>query len=321
MKMVKTLFRGLALSAAMATAGITLMPALATAADYPNRPVKFIVPWPPGDLEDVLTRIIAEEMTKETGKPATVVNKPGGGAVIGASEVAHARPDGLTIGSFVNDLLTFKILNKSATWDETTFEPIGIFLDYPFVLATRGDAPYNTLAELAEYSQTHDVSLGHFGYQAGPTAMTFKAAEALKIRFASDAPFDATDCSVLANGDAAVINTTTQLILACLKSGDAKVLVSFTSDRLSLSPDTPTLKELTGIGLTTWNGLFVPKGTPAAIKVRIAEIAKKALHSDQVKQISEATGAVVYWEDAYTAKRRIEEEMKQSKELLKYMSE
>ncbi len=58
------------------------------AADYPNRPVKFVVPWPPGDLEDVLTRIIAEEMARDTGKPASVINKPGGGAVVGASEVA-----------------------------------------------------------------------------------------------------------------------------------------------------------------------------------------------------------------------------------------
>ncbi len=135
------------------------------ASNYPNRPVRFVVPWPPGDLEDILTRIIAEEMSKETGKPATVVNRPGGGAVIGASDVARAQPDGLTIGSFVNDLLTLKVMSKTVPWDESTFEPVGIFLDYPFVMATRADAPYSSMAELADYSQTNSVSLGHFGYQ------------------------------------------------------------------------------------------------------------------------------------------------------------
>nr|WP_246590174.1 tripartite tricarboxylate transporter substrate binding protein [Marinobacterium ramblicola] len=289
------------------------------ASDYPSRPVKFIVPWPPGDLEDVLTRIIAEEMTSETGKPATVVNKPGGGAVIGTAEVARAKPDGLTIGSFVNDLLTFKILSDSVPWDSSTFEPIGIFLDYPFVLATRGDAPYSSMKELADYSQDHKVSLGHFGYQAGPTAMTFKAAKQLGIKFSSDAPFDVTDCSTLANGDVDVINTTTQLILACLKSGDAKILTSFTSERLSLSPDVPTLNEIAGIPLTTWNGLFVPKGTPEEVKARIAEIAQKALDSDRVREISKTTGAIVYWQGEEESRKRIADEMEQSKDLLIYM--
>ena len=296
-----------------------LAPSFAMAGDYPNRPVKFIVPWPPGDLEDVLTRIIAQEMAEETGKPATVVNKPGGSAVVGASEVLRARPDGLVIGSFVNDLLTFKVLVGNVPWDETTFEPVGIFLDYPFVVATSADSPYDSMEELAEYSQDHDVSLGHFGYQAGPTAMTFQAADELGIRFASDAPFDATDCSVLANGDADVINTTTQLILACLKSGDAKILTSLTSERISLAPDVPTLSELGGSSLTTWNGLFVPKGTPEPVKARIAEIAQKALDSDRVREISNTTGAIVYWQGEDEARQRIKDETAKSKELLQYM--
>ncbi len=313
MKKIKKLVMGCAVMCAVVGAPFAI------ASDYPNRPVKFVVPWPPGDLEDVLTRIIAEEMTNATGKPATVVNKPGGGAVIGTAEVARAKPDGLTIGSFVNDLLTLKVLSGSVPWGSSTFEPVGIFLDYPFVLATRGDAPYNNMKELAEYSKTNPVSLGHFGYQAGPTAMTFKAAEQLGINFSSDAPFDATDCSVLANGDADVINSTTQLILACLKSGDAKILTSFTSDRISLAPDVPTLNEVAGISLTTWNGLFVPKGTPKPVKDRIAEIAQKALDSDRVREISKTTGAIVYWQGEEESRQRIADEREKSKELLLYM--
>jgi len=315
---MKKQFKTLLVAAAVVAAPMLTAPA-ASAADYPSRPVKFVVPWPPGDLEDILTRIIAEEMTNETGKPATVVNKPGGGGVIGAADVARTPPNGLAIGSFVTDILTTHVLAGNAPYDENTFEPVGIFLDYPFVIATKADAPYNNLKELAEYSQSHDVSLGHFGYQALPTAITFKAAVQEGIKFASDAPFDTNDCSTLATGDADVVNTTTQQILACLKSGEAKVLASLTSERISIAPDVPTLKEQTGIAQSLWNGLFVTKGTPEEIKNRIAEIAQKALKDKRVTDLVDNTGAGVYWIGGSDAEQRVAEDYEASKELLKFM--
>ncbi|ENM5739287.1 tripartite tricarboxylate transporter substrate binding protein [Vibrio mimicus] len=294
-------------------------PMTSLAADYPNRPVKYVVPWPPGDLEDVLTRLIAEEMSKETGKPATVVNKPGGAGIIGAAEVSRARPDGLTIGSFVADILTTHILSGNAPFDQTTFEPVGIFLDYPFVIAAKADAPYNNLKELADYSQNNNVSLAHFGYQALPTAITFKAADQIGLKFSSNAPFDAINCSTLANGDADVINTVTQTILSCLKSGEVKIIASITHDRLSISPNVATLKEQTGIAQTTWNGLFVKKGTPDNIKQVIADIAQKALQTDKVTALSESTGANVFWIGSKDAQQIIDNDFASAKELLSYM--
>lgn len=303
---------------AIALASI-IAPITSVAADYPNRPVKYVVPWPPGDLEDVLTRLIAEEMAKQTGKPATVVNKPGGAGIIGAAEVSRARPDGLTIGSFVADILTTHILSGNAPFDQTTFEPVGIFLDYPFVIAAKADAPYNNLKELADYSQSNNVSLAHFGYQALPTAITFKAADEVGIQFSSNAPFDAINCSTLANGDADVVNTVTQTILSCLKSGDVKIIASITHQRLSISPDVATLKEQTGVAQTTWNGLFVKKGTPDNVKQVIADIAQKALQSDKVTAISQNTGANVFWMGGKQAQQVIENDFSSAKELLNYM--
>ncbi|EPZ7319501.1 tripartite tricarboxylate transporter substrate binding protein [Vibrio mimicus] len=303
---------------AIALASI-VAPMASIAADYPNRPVKYVVPWPPGDLEDVLTRLIAEEMSKETGKPATVVNKPGGAGIIGAAEVSRARPDGLTIGSFVADILTTHILSGNAPFDQTTFEPVGIFLDYPFVIAAKADAPYNNLKELADYSQNNNVSLAHFGYQALPTAITFKAADQIGLKFSSNAPFDAINCSTLANGDADVINTVTQTILSCLKSGEVKIIASITHDRLSISPNVATLKEQTGIAQTTWNGLFVKKGTPDNIKQVIADIAQKALQTDKVTALSESTGANVFWIGSKDAQQIIDNDFASAKELLSYM--
>ncbi|MBR7890054.1 tripartite tricarboxylate transporter substrate binding protein [Marinomonas sp. A79] len=318
--MKKTINQTCKLLAASALLSSVFAGTVAMAADYPNRPVKFIVPWPPGDLEDVLTRIIAEEMSKETGVPATVVNKPGGGGVLGATTVAQSRPDGSVIGSFVVDLLTTQVVGGNAPYSADAFVPVGIFLDYPFVLAVKSDAPYNTLGELADYAKSHQVSLGHFGYQATPTAITFKAADKLNFKFASDSAFDALDCSTLANGDADVINTTTQLILPCLDSKEVKLLTSFTYNRLVISPDIPTLSEAAGISQTLWNGLFVKKGTPQATIDKIASIAEQALQRPEVLKLQATTGAGVYWTSADNAKKLVEHDYKNAEELSKYVN-
>ncbi|RAU18915.1 tripartite tricarboxylate transporter substrate binding protein [Nitrincola tibetensis] len=312
-KITKTLF--------IATLAISpLLASVSAVADYPKRPVNFVVPWPPGDLEDIVTRMIAEEMHKQTGVPASVVNKPGGGGIVGALDVSRARADGQMIGSFVADILTTHIHSGNAPYDQNTFEPVGIFLDYPFVIAANADAPYNNLAELAEYSKENNVSLGHFGYQALPTAITFQAAEQQGIRIASDAAFDENNCATLATGDATIINTTTQLILSCLKSGEVKILTSMTYERLSIAPEIATLAEQTGITQTTWNGLFVKAGTPDSVKEKIADIAQAALNSDRVRDLSNSTGAGIYWIGGSEAEELVAKDFENTKELLEYMN-
>lgn len=272
--------------------------------DFPNRPVEFVVPWPPGDLEDVLTRLIADEFQSQTGVPAAVVNVPGGGGVIGATEVFQSDPDGHTVGSFVIGIPTAQVQNGNTPYDREEFEPIGIFLTYPFVIATTADAPYNNMAELAEYSQSNDVSLGHFGFGLTPTRATILSMEDLGGAFASEAAFDALDCSTLASGDVDVINTTIQLVLPCLD--EVKVLANLGGERLSLTPDVPTLAEQGGIDVSLWNGLFVRKDTPQAARDVIAAAAVAALESDAALELAETTGASVYWETGAAAQARVD---------------
>jgi tripartite-type tricarboxylate transporter receptor subunit TctC len=212
----------------------------AAQAEYPEKPVSFIVPWPPGDLEDVLTRMIAEDFQTEYGVAAAVVNKPGGGGgpFPGAIEVANAPADGYTIGSFI---IAIPVVGPQIGIPELNpdpFVPLGNFLTYPFVIAAGGDAPYDDVAGLAEHAKSNDVVLGHFGAPLVPTQVTFGLAKEMGFSFASDAAFDALDCNTLASGDVDVINTTLQLILPCLDS--VKVLASIGSERISLTPDTPT---------------------------------------------------------------------------------
>ena len=217
---------------------------LASFAEYPEKPVEFVVPWPPGDAEDVLTRMIAEDFQNKYGVPAAVVNKPGGGGgpFPGAIEVAKAPADGYTVGSFI---LAVPIIGPNIGIPELSpnpFEPLGAFLTYPFVIASGKNAPYASIDELAEYAKNNDVALGHFGAPLIPTKVTFALAKEKGFSFAADAAFDALDCNTLASGDVDVINTTLQLVLPCLDN--INVLASIGETRIGLTPDTPTVGEL-----------------------------------------------------------------------------
>ena len=290
-------------------------------AQYPEKPVQFVVPWPPGDLEDVLTRMIAEEMQNETGVPAAVVNIPGGGGVVGATEVFQAPADGHTIGSFVIGIPTVQIQNGNTPYERGDFEPLGIFLTYPFVIATAGDAPYSSMAELAEYSQSNDVSLGHFGFGLVPTRATLLGLEDAGGKFASEAAFDLLDCATLSSGDVDVINTTVQLILPCLD--EVKILATVTNERISVAPDAPTLGEqVEGWGdLFLWNGLFVKKDTPQEAKDLITEIAQRVVASDAAQELSATTGAGVYWMGAEEAQALIDSNWDRMAEIIERMGQ
>ncbi len=279
-------------------------------AEYPEKPVNFIVPWPPGDLEDVLTRMIAEDFQKEYGVAAAVVNKPGGGGgpFPGAIEVANAPADGYTIGSFVIGVPVVGHQIEIPPLTPAKFDPLGIFLTYPFVIATSGDAPYSTMEELAEYAKSNDVALGHFGDVLTPTQVTKAYAVNAGFSYGSDAAFDALDCNTLASGDADVINTTLQLILPCLDS--VKVLTSITDTRIPLVPDAPTIGELDEtLNIALWNGLFVTKDTPQDVRDKIIAVASKTVMSERAQKVAEETGALVYWQDADASAARIENDI------------
>ena len=275
-------------------------------AEYPEKPVTFVVPWPPGDLEDVLTRMIAEDFQAAYGTSAAVVNKPGGGGgpFPGAIEVANAPADGYMVGSFV---IGVPVVGHQIGIDDLTperFDPLGIFLTYPFVIAAAGDAPYSSMQELAEYAKSNDVALGHFGDPLTPTQVTKAFAKNSGFEWGSDAAFDALDCNTLASGDADVINTTLQLILPCLDS--VKVLTSITDARIPLVPDAPAIGELDpALNIALWNGLFVRKETPQDVRDKIIAVAKETVMSERAQVVAKETGALVYWQDANDSAARV----------------
>lgn len=292
--------KSLALAAACTlSAGVAL-------AEYPDSPVTFIVPWPPGDMEDVLTRMIAEDFQAAYGQPAAVLNRPGGGGgpFPGAVEVANAPADGSTVGSFVVGVPVVGPTLGIPALNPDPFVPVGIFLTYPFVMATSASSPFQTMQELSEYAQDNEVLLGHFGAQLMPTAASFAMAHEMGFSWGADAAYDALDCNTLASGDVDVINTTIQLILPCLD--DVTILTSITGERLSLAPDAPTIAEVTpDLNISLWNGLFVPEGTSQEVIDAIAAVAQQTIASERAQEFAAQTGAQIYWLDSAASAARI----------------
>lgn len=279
----------------------------AALAEYPEKPVEFVVPFPPGDLEDVYTRLIADEFQETYGVPAAVVNKPGGGGgpFPGAAEVANAPADGYTVGSFVIDIPVVGPQIGIPSLDPNPFEPVGSFFTYPFIIASSADQPYDDMEGLADYARENPVALGHFGSFLIPTQVTLALAKTMDFSFDSDTPFDALDCNTLASGDADVINTNLQSVLPCID--DVNILATIGDSRIPLTPDVPTVKELEPeLSASLWNGLFVHKDTPDDVREKIAEVAKRVIESDKAQEIAAETGAVIYWRDAEETAAQIE---------------
>jgi tripartite-type tricarboxylate transporter receptor subunit TctC len=274
-------------------------------AEYPDRPVSFVVPFPPGDLEDVLTRMIAEDFQARYGVAAAVLNRPSeGGPFPGAAEVAAAPADGYTIGSFVVDVPVVGPEVGVPGLNPDPFEPLGIFLTYPFVLATGADQPFSTMEELAAHSQSNPQLLGHFGAFLLPTQASFAAAKELGFEWGGEASSGALDCNSLASGDFDVINTTIQQLLPCIDS--VKILAAVTEGPISVVPEAPTLASVVpDLNISLWNGLFVHKDTPAEVREKIIVSAQETMQSARAQELAAQTGAIVYWMDAEDAKARI----------------
>lgn len=291
------------------------------AAEYPDRPVSFVVPFPPGDLEDVLTRMIAEDFQAAYGVAAAVVNRPSeGGPFPGAAMVATAPADGYTIGSFVVDVPVVGPEVGVPALNPNPFEPLGIFLTYPFVLATAANSPYSTLAELAEYSQRNPQLLGHFGSFLLPTQASFAAATLMGFEWGGEASSGALDCNSLASGDFDVINTTIQLLLPCLDR--VTILAAVTEAPISVVPDAPTLASVVPeLNISLWNGLFVHKDTPAEVRERIIAVARETVASARAQDLAAQTGASVYWMDAEASLARIASDIEVSARIAEMIDE
>lgn len=278
-------------SAAIAMAAI----AGAASADYPERPVEFVVPWPPGDIEDTITRMISDAFRKETGVPASTINIKGGGGLVGATHVFNQPADGYTVGAFSGNILSAHIIRGNATYDRSDFEPLAVIIGYGQILAADADAPFNNLEELAEYAKSNEITLGALGLNGPPALQTLKVANAMGFEFTNIATYDEATCQLLANGEVDIMIGGATL-RPCMMSGEAKGIASLTLARVPIYPDVETLDEqVPGIATPGWTGLFVRKDTPQEARDVLIRVAKEVVESDEAQEIGARVGAVVQW--------------------------
>jgi tripartite-type tricarboxylate transporter receptor subunit TctC len=286
----RTFVRGIAAFCTTALAGFS-----ASAADAPpvwpepGKPIRIVVPFPAGS--DALARQVAEKVTQQTGATVIIDNKPGAGTIIGASDVARARPDGYTL------LFTIVVthtqnphLYKKLAYDPfKDFTPVLQMVRSATVLVASKDAPFNTTAEMIAYAKAHPGKLNFASYSPGSTSHL--NGEILKTA----AGIDIVHIPYKGTGDAslALLSNAVQLYfdgtataVENWRAGKVKVLGPATDKRLAVMPDVPTLEEqgVPGVNIVGWQGLFAPGGMPPALAERIAEVFRNALNSPDVVQ-------------------------------------
>ena len=271
-----------------------------TLAAYPEKPIEAIVPWPAGQELDILARTIVPVMSKHLGVPIAVINRPGGGGVVGTTEALRAKPDGYSIlFNSVGPMLTQPIAGN-APYKVGDADPVGMFNASTFVVIARADAPFKTIQELEEHAKKSGkpVVLGHFGPAAVPTQAVYRMAKQKQWTFRG-VTFNPAGPAQLNAGDADIVTTPYNTAKSALAAGEVRALVTFNPARLSELPDVPTLREAGyNFDVLVWQALFVPKGTPTEVKTRLAAAMQAALKDPSVVELSKRINTPLFWKGA-----------------------
>lgn len=274
---------------------IVVLPSLALALDYPERPITIVVPFSAGGPTDTVTRLVAEAMSKDLGQQVVVENVTGAGGTLGAGRVAKAAPDGYTLLLHHIGMATSAALYRKLAYKPLeAFEYIGLVTEVPMVIVGRKDLDPDDLKSLVDYLKANKdkVTYAHAGVGAAShlCGLLFMS----KIGTAlTTVPYKGTGPALtdLIGGQVDLLcdqttNTTNQI-----KSGEIKAYATTSSERLAVLPDVPTAKEQgLDIEVAVWHGLYAPKGTPKAIIDRLAASLQKALQNETVKSRFAALG-------------------------------
>jgi tripartite-type tricarboxylate transporter receptor subunit TctC len=295
-----------ALSKILASCALVLSAAQAMAG-YPDKPIEAVVPWPAGQELDILARSMAPVMSKQLGVPVAIINRPGGGGVIGTSEVVRAKPDGYTIlFNSVGPIVTQSIAGN-APYKPTDLDPIGLFNASTFVIVVRSDAPFKTMQELETHAKnaSKQLVLGHFGPAAVPTQTVYRMASQKGWSF-HGVTFSPAGAAQLKAGDADLVTAPYNTVASSIKAGEVRPLVTFNKERLKELPDVPTLRESGyDLDVLVWQGVFVPKGTPADVGQKITQALQAALKDPSVIELSKRINSPLFFMDAKQAAAQI----------------
>ncbi|WP_043836743.1 tripartite tricarboxylate transporter substrate binding protein BugD [Muricoccus aerilatus] len=279
--------RALALATALGTT--TLLPGLARAqAGYPNRPISVIVPFAAGGPTDVVTRLVAELMSRDLGQPVVVENVGGAGGTLGAQRVAQARPDGYTLLLHHIGMGTTPTLYRRLAYDPVNgFEPIGLVTEVPMTIIAKKDFPAANLAEMVRVirEQKQSINLANAGVGAASHLCGLLLQSAVQTQVTT-IPYRGTGPAMtdLIGGTVDLMCDQTTNTTQQIRSGAVRAFAVTTNERNAALPELPTAAEagLPGFEVSVWHGLYAPKGTDAAILNRLSRSLQGALRDERL---------------------------------------
>ena len=301
---------GGALAAPMIASGVAR-----AQADWPNRPVKYIVVFPAGGPTDTLSRIVCRELEKLTNQQFIIENKSGSGGVTGADQIAKSAPDGYTIGLYtIAAHAIAPTLYAKLPFDAAKdFTGVSILWEVPNMLMTRIDFPANNMAEFIAVVKANP---GKFSFaSSGPgtspqiSGELFKSlagVNILHVPYRGSAPAHQ---DILA-GQVDMMFDNIPGPLGLMKGGKVKAFAVTSAKRHPAAPDIPTIAEfLPGYEITSWGGICGPANMPPAMVDKLSGLLKTALQSKALKEAFDKQGAERIWlSPADTAKYRANNE-------------
>lgn len=294
----------------------------ADAGNYPDRPIRLIVPFPPGAATDTVARLVAKSMSEYLKQTVVVENKGGAGATIGAAFVANAQPDGYTLLATTQGVHIFNpaIYPKLSYDPLKSFAPIGELIASPLVFAVRSDSKFKTLKEVIAYAKSHPGELSYAS--AGQGTSLNSAGELLKHYAGIDVlhvPYRGGGPAMqdFLAGRTTMNSSYYSSIMAHAKNGTVRLLAVGSQTRLKLAPDLPTVAELgyPEYDSDTWTGLAAPAGTPKEIVNKLNAAAAYALKENG--PLLETEGYTVLAGTPQSMQARIQKELTSVTPLLK----
>ncbi|NQW92514.1 MAG: tripartite tricarboxylate transporter substrate binding protein [Polaromonas sp.] len=284
------------------------------AADYPEKPVRLVVPFPPGGSFDGPARLLATRLTTLSGKPFVVDTRAGVGGALGAAEVSRAAPDGYTVLLSNGAMPVSAALSKKPLFDAVAgFSHVATFGVLPFAIVVNGKAPFDNLQDFIAASK---AAPGKYNYaSAGNGSASHLSAELVKEAFGIDwvhVPYRGSGPAMtdLMAGQVTVSVPGLSSAVGQVKAGTLKALAVTGATRSPQMPNVPTLAELKpGLVLETWVGISAPPKTPPQIIARLASLIEQAMKDPELQAQLVAQGVTPVYERPVEISARMAKEV------------